>query len=141
MSLISVDGVAGLIGKAIDKMFPDPAQRDAARLALTEAQRRGDLDQFNAEISVMLAEAKSADPFTSRARPAFLYVVYILILTGIPVGILSVFNPGAAAQIAHGMNAWLAAIPEMIVELFMWVMLGYTAGRSAEKITMMRKGK
>lgn len=123
-----------LIDKAIDKLFPDPAQRDAAKLSMLQAERSGELDQLKAELSVLLAEAQSADPFTSRARPSFLYVVYVLILFGIPMGLLSLFDPSAAKQIAAGFNAWLQAIPESLVDMFTVVMCGYVAGRSWEKV-------
>lgn len=123
-----------LIDNAIDKIFPDPAQRDAAKLSMIQAERAGELDQVKTELSVLIAEAQSADPFTSRARPSFLYVVYILILMGVPMGLLSVVNPPAATQIAAGFSAWLNAIPKDLIDMFTFVMCGYVAGRSWEKV-------
>ena len=122
-----------LIRTAIDKFVPDPAQRDAAKLAMMQAERAGDLDQIKVQMSAILAEASSADPWTSRARPSFLYVVYLLILFSIPMGVLHAFNPEAAADIAKGSQLWMQAIPAEIIDLFKWVMLGYIGGRSFEK--------
>ena len=39
-----------------------------------------------------------------------------------------------AAEITKGYQAWLAAIPEPIVQLFGVVMVGYIGGRSWEKV-------
>jgi len=137
MSLTDLNPLSAIVdlgGKIIDKVLPDPAQRDAAKLALLQAQQNGQLEEAKTQLSAILAEAQSTDPWTSRARPSFLYVVYILILMSIPMGILSAFNPAIAQHIADGMKNWLAAIPAEIVDLFKWVMLGYIGGRSLEKV-------
>ena len=54
------------------------------------------------QLQAIVAEASSADPWTSRARPNFLYVMYILLLTALPMGVLSAFHPMAARDIAAG---------------------------------------
>jgi len=128
LSLLSIGA------KLIDKLIPDPAQKAAAQLELLKAERQGGLDEIKTGLSAILAEAQSADPYTSRARPSFLYVVYVLVLWSIPMGILSVFNAEAAAQLASGAKAWLEAIPEHLWSVFGFVMGGYIAGRSIEKI-------
>ena len=88
-------------------------------------------------MSVMLAEASSSDKWTSRARPSFLYVVYIMLLAGIPMGIVSAWSPTTAVDIATGFKAWLAAIPDSLYLMFGTVMTGYGIQRSWEKV----KGK
>lgn len=133
MALDPITAILDVSGKIIDKIFPDPAQRDAAKIELIKAQASGQLDEVKAQLSAILAEAQSADPWTSRARPSFLYVMYVLILFGIPMGVLSIFSPDAAAQIAKGFGAWLGAIPDGFVALFGTGYLGYTAARSWDK--------
>jgi hypothetical protein len=91
------------------------------------------LEEVRVSMSAILAEASSSDPWTSRARPSFLYVVYILILFSIPMGILFAFAPDVAQRIADGSAAWFKSIPTEIIDLFKWVMLGYIGGRSYEK--------
>jgi len=120
--------------KLIDKLIPDPAQKAAAQLELMRAEREGELAKIKTDLSAILAEAQSADPYTSRARPSFLYVVYILILWCIPMGVMSIFNPEAAAAFATGVKSWLQAIPEHLWEVFGFVMGGYIFGRSLEKM-------
>lgn len=123
-----------LIGKAIDRFVPDPAQRDAAKLAMYQAERAGQMDEVRIAMSAILAEAQSSDPWTSRARPGFLYVVYVLLLFGLPMGMLSAFNPGAAMAVAAGFKAWLGAIPDILYMLFGTVMTGYGVQRTVEKV-------
>lgn len=128
------DAVINTVGGLLDKLIPDPAAKAAAHLELLRLQQTGALESEKTQLSAILAEAQSADPWTSRARPSFLYCVYVLILASLPMGIVSAFSPETATNIAAGMKAWLGAIPEPIVTLFMTVMLGYTAGRTIEKV-------
>lgn len=133
MDPITISGIFSIGSKIIDKLFPDPEQKAKAQLELLQMQQAGELDQIKTQLSAIIAEAQSADPWTSRARPSFLYVVYILLLMSIPMGVLTVFNPLAASNLTEGFKYWLAAIPEPILTLFGTVMLGYVVGRSYEK--------
>ena len=121
-------------GKLIDRLIPDPVARDAAKLELLRQHQAGELQEVQTRLSAILAEAQSSDPWTSRARPSFMYVVYVLMLASLPMGLVSAFSPETAGQVAAGMKAWLGAIPGDIVELFQWVMLGYVGARSVEKV-------
>ena len=133
MDPITLSTIFGIGGKIIDKLFPDPEQRAKAQLELLQMQQTGELEGVRVQLSAILAEAQSADPWTSRARPSFLYVVYVLLLWSIPMGVLFVFNPEAAGRFTEGFKAWLGAIPEPILTLFGTVMVGYVVGRSWEK--------
>lgn len=124
-----VDGLLNVGGKLIDKLFPDPAQRDKAKLELLQMQQSGELQLLQTQLSAIVAEAQSADPWTSRARPSFLYVMYALILWSIPMGILAAFKPEMAGAITTGMTGYLAQIPEPLYVLFGTGYLGYTAAR------------
>ena len=102
----------------IDKIWPDPVEAAKAKLAFAQAEKAGELDALKAQMSVMLAEAQSSDPWTSRARPSFLYVVYIMLLMGIPMGVVSAWSPEVAASVALGFKSWLNAIPDSLYLLF-----------------------
>ena len=134
MDPITISGLFGIGGKLIDKLFPNPEDKAKAQLELLRLQQSGELEQVKVQLSAILAEAQSADPWTSRARPSFLYTVYFLILWSIPMGVLSVLNPEAAATFTVGFKGWLTAIPDPILTLFGTVMLGYSVGRSWEKV-------
>ena len=86
MDPITISGIFGIGGKLIDKLFPDPEQRAKAQLELMKMQQAGELDEVKVQLSAIIAEAQSSDPWTSRARPSFLYVVYILLLQTYFVG-------------------------------------------------------
>jgi Holin of 3TMs, for gene-transfer release len=73
---------------------------------------------------------QSPDPWTTRARPTFLYVIYVMILWAIPMSIIAAFFPGVAQHMTAGIAAYLAAIPESVWALFGTGYLGYTAARS-----------
>lgn len=118
-------------GKLIDKLFPDPEQRDRAKLELFKAQQEGQFKEIEIQMSAIIAEAKSADPWTSRARPSFLYVMYVMILAAIPMGIVSAFRPEIAVHVADGMKAWLVAVPDSLWAVFGIGYTGYTVARSA----------
>jgi len=126
--------VLGAVDTVADKFFVDAKDKEAFKLKALELAQQGEFKAQEIQLSAILAEAKSSDPWTSRARPSFLYVMYIMILAAIPIGILSVFNPSAAVQIANGLKAWLAAIPEPLWNVFGIGYLGYTGARQWGKI-------
>ena len=133
MDPITIGSIFTIGGKIIDKLFPDPDQKAKAQLELLAMQQSGELEGVKVQLSAIIAEAQSADPWTSRARPSFLYVVYILLLWSLPMGVLFVFNPDAATRFTDGFKAWMNAIPESVLTLFGTVMLGYVISRGYEK--------
>lgn len=122
------------IAAIIDKVIPDKAARDQAKLELLKLQGTHELETIHARLSAIVAEAHSADPWTSRARPSFLYVMYAMILWAIPMGLLAAFEPRAAKDIAAGMNAYLNGLPEPLYALFGTGYLGYTVARQWGKL-------
>jgi hypothetical protein len=124
-----VESLIGPIGKLLDRLIPDPRARDRAKLELLELQGTQEMEALKAQLSAILAEAGSADPWTSRARPSFLYVIYAIILWSIPMGLIAAVAPAMARGIASGMNAYLAGIPDSLWALFGTGYLGYTAAR------------
>jgi hypothetical protein len=132
MSLL--EGLIGPVAKIIDKIIPDPEARDRAKLELLKLEGSREMDALRTQLSAIVAEAQSNDPWTSRARPSFLYVMYALLLWAIPMGLIAAARPEMAAGIANGMNAYLAGIPEPLYALFGTGYLGYTAARTWGKI-------
>lgn len=127
MSLL--DGLIAPLSKLIDKIIPDPRARDAAKLELLKLQGSHELDAVRVQMSAIIAEAGSTDPWTSRARPSFLYVMYAIILWAIPMGLIAATQPDMAKNIAAGMNDYLGGIPDPLWTLFGTGYLGYTVAR------------
>jgi hypothetical protein len=122
-----------LVSGVLDKVIPDPKAREAAKLKLIQEAQSGKLQEVEKQLSAIVAEAQSKDPWTSRARPTFLYVVYLLILVSIPMALVHAFNPELSLRLIEGFHGWLSAIPESIVTLFGVGYLGYTGARSYDK--------
>ena len=125
-----LEAVVGPMAKLIDKIIPDPQARDRAKLELLKLQGDQEMAAIGQQMQAIIAEAQSADPWTSRARPSFLYMMYTLILWSIPMGLIAAANPGMAKGIAEGMTAYLRGIPEELYALFGTGYLGYTAARA-----------
>jgi hypothetical protein len=134
-----LNGLIGPIAGIIDKIVPDPKARDEAKLKLLALQGSQELEQVKTQMAAIIAEAQSTDPWTSRARPSFLYVMYALLLWAIPMGLIAAVRPQMAADIAAGMNAYLSGIPEPLYALFGTGYLGYTAARSWGKARGLEK--
>ena len=132
MSLI--DAIIAPVSKLLDKIIPDPQARDRAKLELLKLQGDQEMATIAVQMQAIVAEAQSADPWTSRARPSFLYVMYGLILWAIPMGLIAAADPKMAQGIASGMTAYLRGIPEELYALFGTGYLGYTAARTWGKV-------
>lgn len=84
-------------------------------------------------------ESGEEDPWVRRARPAFLYVIYALLLWSIPMGLIAGIAPETASAVIAGMKAYLAALPEPLYALFGTGYLGYTAARAWGKAKGMER--
>jgi hypothetical protein len=121
-------------GKILDKVFPDPAQAEQAKLKLLEMQQNGELAKMQAEIAESQEITKrweadmSSDSWLSKnIRPLTL------------VFILTVFCAFSL------MSAWKIDVNESYVKLLgEWgqlIMLAYFGGRTVEKIMDMKAKK
>jgi len=125
-----IEGLIGPLERLIDKIIPDPEARDRAKLELLKLEGSQEMEAIRTRMTAIVAEANSSDPWTSRARPSFLYVMYVLLLWAIPMGLIAAARPDMARGIADGMNAYLSGIPEPLYALFGTGYLGYTAARA-----------
>lgn len=128
------DSLLAPLASIIDKVIPDKAARERAKLELLQLQGTQEMQLIEARLSAIVAEAQSNDPWTSRARPSFLYVMYALILFAVPMGIVAAFEPTTARPIGTGMTSYLASLPDSLYALFGTGYLGYTAARQWGKV-------
>lgn len=131
--------ILGIGSKIIDKLFPDKEKAQEMKMKLAEMEQQGELQELEVRMSAIIAEAKSSDPWTSRARPTFMYVIYIMILFSVPMGVLSAFNPAMATDVAEGMKSWLGSIPDGLWATFGIGYTGYSVARSIDKKNILKK--
>ncbi len=129
-----IDAIISPLGKLIDKIIPDPRERDRAKLELLKLEGDQEAAQIGQQMQAIIAEANSHDPWTSRARPSFLYVMYVLMLWSIPMGLIAAVDPEKATAISAGMTAYLRGLPDELYTLFGTGYLGYTAARTWGKV-------
>lgn len=142
MSLDPITAALDIGGKLIDKLWPDPAQRDAAKLELFKLQQSGELAQLTAEtdlakgqIAINTTEAGNEHLFVSGWRPFIGWVC----------------GAGLATQfLVAPIVTWLAALygkqvvfPELDMGTLLTLllgMLGLGGMRTAEKIQKIKSG-
>ena len=134
-----IDSLIGPIASIIDKIIPDKEARANAKLELLRLEGTHELKAIEAQLSAIVAEAQSPDPWTSRARPSFLYVMYVILLFSLPMGVIAAIAPASATAIANGINAYLGGLPEPLYALFGTGYLGYTAARQWGKVKGVEK--
>ena len=81
-------------------------------------------------MSLVEEQRAGQDGWTIRARPAFLYVMYALLLWSVPLGLVGGLWPQTASAIIRTMQAYFSALPEPLYALFGTGYLGYTAARA-----------
>lgn len=107
-------------GKLIDRLWPDPTQRDQAKLAMLELAQKGELAQLTAAAGIVQAEASSDHWLAAIWRP-----ITMLVFTGL---IVARWFGWAAPGLTEPeyLKLW------SIVELGLG---GYVIGRTVEKVT------
>lgn len=135
MDPITIGGIFGIGTKLIDKLFPDPAAKAQAQLELLKMQQSGELEEVKVQLSAIMAEANSSDPWTSRARPSFLYLFYVIVAFLVIVApVFGVFFPAQMDQFFKNTAAGFDAIPEPMWWTFTTGYLGYVGARQYGKI-------
>jgi hypothetical protein len=129
-----IEAIVGPVSKLLDKIIPDPEARDRAKLELIKLQGDQEMQAIGVQMQAIVVESQSPGPWTSRARPSFLYVMYALILWAIPMGLIAAADPRLALGIGNGMTAYLRGLPEELYALFGTGYLGYTAARTWGKV-------
>jgi hypothetical protein len=128
------DALIAPLATLLDRIIPDPSARAAAQHELVRLDSSHDLEMLKAQLIAIVGDAGSNDPWTRRARPAFLYVMYVLLLWSLPMGLVAAVRPDMATAISQGMTAYLNALPEPLYALFGTGYLGYTAARQWGKV-------
>jgi len=140
MSALLVGGILDIGKTLIGRLFPDPEQRAKAEIELLTMQQNGELEAAKVQMSAIIAEAQSADPYTSRARPSFMYVFYTLLLSLVVVApFVGVFFPEQMDMFFNNVGKGFHAIPEELWWTFTAGYIGYTGARTIEKQNRLKK--
>lgn len=129
----TVDTLGAPVAALMGEVIPG-SEADSARLELARIETAREIAALKMQLATIAAGAECADPWTSRARPTFLYVMYVLFLWALPMGLIAAVQPQMAANISRGMTAYLSALPEPLYALFGTGYLGYTAARQWGKV-------
>jgi hypothetical protein len=132
MSVFS--SLSSLISTIVDKVIPNSTQNETLKLAIKKSIGEGEICEQLKLIDVALAQANSNDKWTSRARPGFLYVMYIFILAAIPMGFVDAIDPHFFKAVTTGMQSWLCGLPPLFWDVLKYGFISYVGGRSLEKI-------
>jgi hypothetical protein len=119
MSVDPLTAALNVGGKLIDRLWPDPTQRDQAKLAMLELAQKGELAEFVGRAEIVKAEAASTHWLAANWRP-------ITMLTFCSLIVARWFG-WAAPNLSEAEYIKLWSIVEFGLG-------GYVVGRSVEKI-------
>ena len=138
MSPALITGLFGIGEKLIDHWFPDAEEADKRKAELALMAQQGQLKELEIGMSAIIAEANSGDKWTSRARPSFMYLFYVLVTCLVVVfPIIGIFFPEQMELFYSNVSSGFEAIPDAMWTTFTMGYLGYTGARTYEK----NKGK
>jgi hypothetical protein len=132
--ILPLDAILSIGSKVLDKVFPDPAQAEQAKLKLIELQQSGELASIQADTAEQVELTKrheadmSSDSWLSKnVRPMTL------------VGLLVSYFIFASVS-AFGINVNQVYV-ELLGQMIMLIVSFYFGGRTLEKIIDIKKGK
>ena len=130
------DLIAGLVGKVVERLIPDPAQKAQLALELEKMKQAGEFKEIDAELErsrqqtdINKEEAKSTDKFTSRGRP------FIIWMCGFSLGYAAIIDPFARfiATVVYDYSGAFPAIDTAITLQILLGLLGLSGMRSYDK--------
>lgn len=132
--MLPLGAILDIGSKILDKVFPDPAAAEQAKLKLLEMQQNGELAQLNADVSEaheltdrLKADMGSDSWLSKNIRPMTL----IAILTGYFIfAMMSAFDKDTNERYVELLGQW-----------GMLIMSFYFGGRTLEKILAMKEKK
>lgn len=126
-----------LVSSVFDKIFPDKAKADEAKLKMLELQRSGDLAELDAEMKVILgqlevnkAEAQNPNVFVSGWRP------FVGWIGGLGLAYVAILEPVArfVATVFYHYDGAFPAIDATISLQVLLGMMGLGGMRTFEKL-------
>ena len=132
--MIPIGALLDIGGKILDKVFPDPAQAEQAKLKLLEMQQNGELAKLNADVAETheLTERLKADMgsdswLSKNIRPMALIAIFVAYFV---FTMMSAFGYNAQESYVQLLGQWGQII-----------FLAYFGGRTVEKLADMKAKK
>jgi hypothetical protein len=128
MAIDPITAALGIGSKVIDRLWPDPAQADAAKLELLKLQQSGELAQITGQLEINKIEAASSSLFVAGWRPGVGWVCSAACAwnwIGLPIAKL------VCEVLGHPIALAPADLTEMLPVLM--ALLGMSSLRSWEK--------
>lgn len=133
-----MDVIAGVAGPLLDRLFPDPIERDKAELELFKAQQEGAFKELDNQLAINLAqveankvEGSSENLFKAGWRPA---VGWVCVAAFAYAGLGRPLIPFVAGLFGHQVPE-LPPIDDVFTEL-LFGMLGLGGMRTFEKFKL-----
>lgn len=140
MAFDPISGLFSIGSKLIDRWWPDAEEADKRKAELMAMAQQGELKELEISMSAIIAEANSSDKWTSRARPTFMYLFYLVIIFLVIIfPILGIFFKQEMIVFYDNVTYGFKAIPEPMWWAFTTGYLGYTGARTFEKKSRVAK--
>lgn len=128
-----ISPLLGQVKDVINAVHLDPAVKAQMEQNLAELQAKGEQADRDLEAKIediagqnIRTDSSSSDWFVRRARPGFIWIVSLAI--GVNLLVFSLVN----AALGKGLTP--IAIPADVMSIFKIAMIGYTGGRTLEKL-------
>ena len=129
MSLDPLSAALDLGNTLIQRIFPDPAQANQAKLELMKLQQSGDLAQITGQLDINKIEAANSSIFVSGARP------FIMWICGTGFGLQFIVNPLLTwGSILYGHQINLPNLDMGTLMTMLGGLLGLGGMRTVEKL-------
>jgi len=142
MAFDPISAALGIGEKLIDRLWPDPAQRDSAKLELLKMQQTGELAQLasdtqlaKGQLAINAKEAAHSNIFVSGWRPFIGWVCGVAFAYALVLQPMMVFILAASGKV-------LPPLPNIDTNLLGWALggiLGLGTMRTTEKIKRVTK--
>ena len=129
LNINQLDAILGVANTVIERLWPDPAQADAAKLELFKLQQSGELQQIVGQMEINKIEAASPSLFVSGWRPAVGWI------GGIGLGYAAIFEPIARfiSSVGFGYTGTFPVLDTTVTMQVLFGLLGLGTLRSWDK--------
>ena len=130
---LDASGIVNEVGSIADNLFTSDEERQEQRIRQENQRLQHEVALMQARLSAIITESQSEDKVTSRARPMFLYVMYLLFLLMMIGAIIGIWYPTEMKQASENLSLLFHALPNELYALFGAGYLGYTGARTYDK--------